>query len=76
MFGVNALFVPTFWSHFYFDPYISILPLLVPNPINACYFSPFSHLTNRKKLMWQTECTVDTVNADVMNKIIKKLFII
>ena len=27
--GVNALFVPKFWGHFYFDPYISILPLLV-----------------------------------------------
>ena len=39
--GVNALFIPTFWGHFYFGPYISILPLLVPNPINAYYFSPF-----------------------------------
>ena len=45
---VNALFVPIFWSHFYFGPYISILPLLVPNPINTCYFSPFRHSTNRK----------------------------
>ena len=46
--GVNALFIPTFWGHFYFGPYISILPLLVLNPINACYFSPFRHSTNRK----------------------------
>ena len=46
--GVNALFVPTFWGHFCFGPYISILPLLVPNSINACYFSPFRHSTNRK----------------------------
>ena len=46
--GVNALFVPTFWGHFYFGLYISILPLLVPNPINACYFSLFRHSTNRK----------------------------
>ena len=46
--GVNALFVPTFWGHFYFGPYIFILPLLVPNPINACYFSSFCHSTNRK----------------------------
>ena len=46
--GVNALFVPIFWDHFYFDPYISILPFLVSNSINACYFSHFRHLTNRK----------------------------
>ena len=46
--GVNALFVPTFSGHFYFGPYISILLLLVLNPINACYFSTFRHSTNRK----------------------------
>ena len=46
--GVNVLFVPIFWGHFCFGLYISILPLLVPNPINACYFSPFHHSTNRK----------------------------
>ena len=33
--GVNALLVPTFWSHFYFGPYILFLPHLVPKPINA-----------------------------------------
>ena len=50
--GVNALFVPTFWAHFYlvptflFGPYISILPLLVHNPINACYFSPLRQPTD------------------------------
>ena len=46
--GVNVLFVPIFWGHFCFGLYISILPLLVPHPINACYFSPFHHSTNRK----------------------------
>ena len=44
--GVNALFVPTFRGRFYFGPYISILPILVPNPINACYFSPFRQPTD------------------------------
>ena len=29
-----------------FRPYISILPLLVPNPINACYFSPLRQPTD------------------------------
>ena len=33
--GVNALFILTFWGHFYSGPYISILPLLVPKPINV-----------------------------------------
>ena len=33
--GVNALFVPIFWGHFYFGPYISILPLLIPKLINT-----------------------------------------
>ena len=46
--GVNALLVLIFWGHFYFGPYISILPLLIPNPINAGYFSPFHHSTSRK----------------------------
>ena len=44
--GVNALFVFIFWGHFYFGSYISIFPLLVPNPINACYFSPFCQPTD------------------------------
>ena len=46
IYGVNALFVPTFWGCLYFGPYISILPILVPNPINICYFSPFRQLTD------------------------------
>ena len=46
--GVNAFFVPTFWGHFYFDPYISILPLLVSKPINACHLSPYRQPTNKK----------------------------
>ena len=37
-FGVNALLLPIFWSFFYFGPYILILPLLVPKPINAVIF--------------------------------------
>ena len=45
-FCVNSLFVPTFWGHFYFGPYISILPLFVLNPINACYLSPFLQPTD------------------------------
>ena len=48
IYGVNGLFVPIFLGHFYFDPYISILPPLVLNLINVCYFSPFCHSTNRK----------------------------
>ena len=42
--GVNALFIPTFRGRFYSSPYISILSILVPNPINACYFSHFHQL--------------------------------
>ena len=32
--GVNAPLVSIFWGHFYFGPYIFILPFLVPKPIN------------------------------------------
>ena len=46
--GINALLIPTFWGYFYFGPYISILPLLVPKPINARHLSPYRHPTNRK----------------------------
>ena len=28
--GINAFVVPIFWGHFYFGPYFSILPILVP----------------------------------------------
>ena len=45
IYDVNALFIPIFRSNFYFGPCISILPLLVPNPINACYFSPLISVT-------------------------------
>ena len=41
IYSVNALLVPTFWSYFYFGPYIFISLFLVPKPINACYFHPF-----------------------------------
>ena len=44
--GINALFILTFRGRFYFGPYISNLPILVPNPINACYFSPFRQPTD------------------------------
>ena len=44
--GVNALFVPTFRGRFYFGPYISNLPILVPNPNKTCYFSPFRQPTD------------------------------
>ena len=30
-----------------FSPYILILPLLVPKPINACYFRPFRQSIDR-----------------------------
>ena len=56
--GLGLGFVIFFWRKrsfrpyilglFLFGPYISILPLLVPNPINACYFSLLRHSTNRK----------------------------
>ena len=50
--GVNALLVPIFWGHFYFDPYISILLLLVPKTKqkNAFYFGHYLHSLNRKIL--------------------------
>ena len=76
IYDVNAFFVPIFRSNFYFDPYISILLLLIPNPINACYFSPFCHSTNRKNWHGKRSALL-TVNVDVTNKIIiTKLFII
>ena len=33
-------------TFFHFGPYILILPLLVPKPINACYFRHFRQSTN------------------------------
>ena len=39
--GVNVLLVPTFWPHFYFGPYFSILPFLVLKMKNADYFGPY-----------------------------------
>ena len=47
-FGVNALLVPIFLGHFYFGPYIFILPLLVLKPISACHISYCRQPTNRK----------------------------
>ena len=48
--GVNALLVPTFWTFFYFGPYIFISPLLVLKPINAWHLSPYRQPTNRKSI--------------------------
>ena len=62
--GVNALFVSTFWDHFYFSPYIFILPLLVPKSISACHISPCRHPTNKK--IWHSWHTIKII--------IKKLF--
>ena len=45
-FPLSLLLVPTFWLFFHFSPYILILPLLVPKPINACYFCPFRQSTD------------------------------
>ena len=39
--SVNAFLVPIFWFFFHFNPYILILPLLVPKSINAFHFCPF-----------------------------------
>ena len=33
-------------TFFHFGPYILILPLLVPKPINTCYFCPFRQSTD------------------------------
>ena len=37
----KCTFSPYILVFFHFSPYILILPLLVPKPINACYFHPF-----------------------------------
>ena len=44
--GVNTLLVSTFWGHFYFGPYFSILLLLVPKMKNVFYFGSYRYLTN------------------------------
>ena len=44
--GVNAFLVPIFWGHFYFGPYISILPFLVLKMKNAFHFGPYCHSLN------------------------------
>ena len=42
----KCTFNPYISAFFHFDPYISISQLLVPNPINACYFSHFCQSVN------------------------------
>ena len=43
----KCTFSPYILVFFHFGPYILILPLLVPKPINECYFRPFRQSTNR-----------------------------
>ena len=42
----KCTFSPYILVFFHFGPYIFISPLLVPKPINACYFSNFRQSTN------------------------------
>ena len=50
--SVNAILVPTFWSHFYFGPYIFIFPLLVPKMKNAFHFGSYRDSLKRKYSTW------------------------
>ena len=43
----KCTFSPYILTFFHFGPYILILPLLVPKPINACYFRPFHQSTDK-----------------------------
>ena len=47
IFRRKCTFSPYILAFFHFDPYILILPLLVPKPINACLFRPFHQSTDR-----------------------------
>ena len=47
IFRRKCTFSPYILTFFHFSPYILILPLLVPKPINACYFHPFRQSTDR-----------------------------
>ena len=42
----KCTFSPYILTFFHFGPYIFILPLLVPKPINAWHLSPYRHPTN------------------------------
>ena len=44
----KCTFSPYILIFFHFGPYIFILQLLVPKPINAWHLSPYCHPTNRK----------------------------
>ena len=44
----KCIFNPYILTFFHFDPYIFILRLLVPKPINAWYLSPYCYPSNRK----------------------------
>ena len=57
--GVNALLVPIFWGHFYFDPYIYILPLLVPKTkkkMRSILVITFTHLTEKSYVANRVHC--------------------
>ena len=43
----KCIFSPYILAFFYFGPYIFILPLLIPKPINAWHLSPYHHPINR-----------------------------
>ena len=43
----KCTFSPYILTFFHLSPYIFILPLLVPKPINACYFRPFRQSTDK-----------------------------
>ena len=52
--GVDVLLVLTFWTFFYFGPYIFILPLLVLETINVQYFGSCHQPTDEKSIRgWQ-----------------------
>ena len=46
LFMCKYTFSPYILTFFHFGPYILILPLLVPKPINACYFRHFRQSTD------------------------------
>ena len=61
---------------FHFSPYIFISPLLVPKPINACYFSPVClsteeiiELTNGEiKILLKIYCSTHQIKKKKNNK--------
>ena len=60
---------------FPFRSLLLTLPHLVPKIKNAFYFGPYYHLTNENCLHGK-QCTVGTLNADMIIKIILKIIIL